>query len=394
MAIYQPKRRNPDTKKMEPSEVYWCDFTYLGRRIRESTGQTLKTLAKKYEDRRKREMENAVAGVTPATASDRIKDLKTAIGEWIEVRAAGKKATTKRFIADRCAHLIKHLGARLVCDINEKAVASYIGKREAEGAAAISINRETFFLARVLRVDKKVAWPEVGRSHKASEPVGKALTHEDEEGLLVAARKNKSKYALPFIATAMFTGFRAGEVRTMKWRQVDLIHGWIRSEQSKTKAGEYREVPIMPELRQILADHRAWIQKRLESEPESDHYVFPFSSRGMPVDPERSCTNIASSWWQIREDAGVTCRLHDLRHSYVTRLIEAGVSEAIVRELVGHIDPMVLRRYTHIRREAKKKAIEQAFGGGAEPHVNISPNVGPVEAQDGGKAKRSKPLIM
>lgn len=394
MAIYQPKRRNPETKKMEPSEVFWCDFTYLGRRIRESTGQTLKTLAKKYEDRRKRELENAVAGVTVASSADRIKDLKTAIEEWIEVRAAGKKPTTKRFITDRCAHLIKHIGGRLVCDINEKVVAEYIGKRESEGAAAISINREVFFLARVLRVDKRVAWPEVGRSTKAAPPVGKALTREEEAALLAAAKANKSKYALPFIATAMLTGFRANEVRTLRWRQIDFIHGWIRSESSKTKAGEYREVPMLADLRQILTEHRAFVQKKLEAAPEPDDFVFPLSSRGKPVDSSKPCTNIASSWWQIRKDAGVTARLHDLRHSYVTRLIEAGVSEAIVRELVGHIDPVVLRRYTHIRRDAKKAAIEKAFGGASEAHGNISPNIGPVEAQEREETNGSKPLIM
>ena len=45
------------------------------------------------------------------------------------------------------------------------------------------------------------------------------------------------------------------------------MDGWVRSERSKTKAGEYREVPLMPELRAILGEHRAWIEKKLGAVP-------------------------------------------------------------------------------------------------------------------------------
>lgn len=105
----------------------------------------------------------------------------------------------------------------------------------------------------------------------------------------------------------------------------------------------------------MLLEHRAWIEKRLGGPPEADHFIFPFANRGKPVDPERPCTNIASAWWSIRQNAGVKCRLHDLRHTYVTRLLEAGATDAIVRELVGHVDEQVIERYTHIRPEAKQK---------------------------------------
>ena len=393
MAVFRPTYRNPKTGELKQSSVWWCDFMYYGRRIRESTGQTKKTLAVAYETRRRRELETAVAGVPVPKAEDRIRDLKSILEEWIEVRTAGKKAKTRAYIRERCAHLMKHLGSYLACDVTEAVVAQYVGKREEEGAAAVSINREVFLLSKALRVDRKTAWPELGQSRQTKQPVGKALTEAEAERLLAAAARNRSRYALPFIATALYTGFRAGEIRTLRWRQIDFIDGWVRSELSKTVAGQFREVPLLPELKQILAAHRAWIQEKLRRPPEPEHYVFPFSSRGMPVDPERPCTNIASSWWAVRDAAGVSCRLHDLRHTYATRLLEAGASEAVVRELMGHVDRQVIQRYTHMGRTAKQEAIQKAFAAKSNSHAKESPKVGHSGPETAEGVGESKPLI-
>lgn len=109
MAVYRPKYIDPKTGAKRDADVWWCDFTYKGRRVRESTGQTNKTRAKGYEDRRRRELENAVAGVKAPAAEEHIRDLKSAVEDWVTVRSAGKKKRTKWFLRDRCAHLIRHL---------------------------------------------------------------------------------------------------------------------------------------------------------------------------------------------------------------------------------------------------------------------------------------------
>ena len=121
-------------------------------------------------------------------------------------------------------------------------------------------------------------------------------------------------------------------------------------------------------------------REELKAAPEADHYIFPFANRGKPVDPERPCTNIASAWWAIRDAAGVSCRLHDLRHTYATRLLESGASDAVVRDVMGHVDQNVIRRYTHMRRAVKREAIERAFTSKSEGHVKDSPKESPVSA--------------
>ena len=59
----------------------------------------------------------------------------------------------------------------------------------------------------------------------------------------------------------------------------------------------------------------------------------------------------------VRENAGVSCRLHDLRHTFCTRLAEAGVPESTMLALMGHMSRSMLERYSHIRMAAKREAV-------------------------------------
>jgi hypothetical protein len=95
----------------------------------------------------------------------------------------------------------------------------------------------------------------------------------------------------------------------------------------------------------------------------------------------------------------VRARLHDCRHTFTTRLLESGASETVVREIVGHVDEVVLRRYTHLRRELRDEAVKKAFGGASDKRevnrrVKESPKVEPVDTQTAKEADSAKSLIM
>ncbi len=51
-------------------------------------------------------------------------------------------------------------------------------------------------------------------------------------------------------------------------------------------------------------------------------------------------------------------RFYDLRHQYVTELCEAGIPESVIRELAGHVDPAMMRIYSHPRWAARRAAVE------------------------------------
>jgi len=53
----------------------------------------------------------------------------------------------------------------------------------------------------------------------------------------------------------------------------------------------------------------------------------------------------------------VECRIHDLRHTFISRLAESGVPETTIMEIVGHVSRAMLLRYSHSRLEARRAAV-------------------------------------
>src|SRR5262249_51903793 len=108
---------------------------------------------------------------------------------------------------------------------------------------------------------------------------------------------------------------RSDEARTLRWSQVDFEVGQIMVRKSKTEAGTGRQIPMSSTLRAVLEHHAAFCSTTL-GPIRSDWYVFPFSNTKRPVDPTRPVTSLKTSWETVRSQAKVTCRLHDMRHSF------------------------------------------------------------------------------
>jgi integrase len=153
----------------------------------------------------------------------------------------------------------------------------------------------------------------------------------------------------------LLTGMRAGEALSLTWRQMDLMGKTLTVGRAKTSNGTGRIIPFDDELGSILAQHRAWFVEHF-GEPKADQYVFPWG-KPVPSDPTRHATDITWGWDQLRKDTGVSCRLHDLRHTFATRLAENGVAESTMLALMGHMSRSMLERYSHIRMTAKRDAV-------------------------------------
>ena len=74
------------------------------------------------------------------------------------------------------------------------------------------------------------------------------------------------------------------------------------------------------------------------------------------------CTLLESSLESARKAANVSCRFHDLRHTFISRLAESQASDSIVMALAGHVSRAMMERYSHIRMEAKRKAVDTLSG--------------------------------
>src|ERR1035441_324021 len=114
-------------------------------------------------------------------------------------------------------------------------------------------------------------------------------------------------------------------------------------------------IPINNDLFVLLSAHAAWFTEKFGS-ARPEHYLFPFGS--VPNDPTRPTTTLKTAWDSIRKDSGVSCRLHDLRHTALTKMAEVGVPESTMLALAGHMSRAMLERYSHIRMAAKREAVE------------------------------------
>jgi hypothetical protein len=75
------------------------------------------------------------------------------------------------------------------------------------------------------------------------------------------------------------------------------------------------------------------------------------------------------AWEGARKRANVRCRFHDLRHTFISRLAESQASDSTVMALAGHVSRAMMERYSHIRMEAKRKAVDTLSGTDFEPGV-------------------------
>ncbi len=164
------------------------------------------------------------------------------------------------------------------------------------------------------------------------------LSISEEELLLAAAKEHLRGMTI----AALDTGMRRGEITSQRWEDVDFARKLLFVTHSKTPEGESREIPLTDRLHKLLLSMQ---------QPEG--LIFGF--RGKPV------RIIKRSWKTALKNAKVRhVRFHDLRHTFNTRLMEAGVLQEIRMALMGHSPgSKVHATYTHIELPAKREAIRK-----------------------------------
>jgi hypothetical protein len=86
--------------------------------------------------------------------------------------------------------------------------------------------------------------------------------------------------------------------------------------------------------------------------------VFAFETP-LPKDPTRPITSFKTAWIKVRQKAAVKGRWHDNRHTLVTELAESGAGDEVIMSIAGHVSRAMLSRYSHVRMEAKRRALDE-----------------------------------
>jgi integrase len=375
------------------SKIWTMDFIFHGQRIRESTGTRSKTLAQKIENKRRRDLEEGAGGIKKRRQPLL---LSSAANEWLESKRTTLAPRSVEIVDRTLAHLLPELGRKLICDIEAPEIARYQQKRLDENASPRTVNMDVGTLRAILK--RSGQWARLQPDVKMlpeRDDVGRAITPEEEAALLQACSQSRSRSLVPFVTLAIETGARYGVIRTLQWGNVDLENRCLRWGKDKTSSGTGRIVPLS---QRAVAALSFWATHFPEREPE--HYVFPaerygaggdeFSPKAYDVDPSKPIRSIKKAWEAARLRAALilkgeceensktdsastvkplACRFHDLRHTAVSRMLNAGIPIAKVAKIVGwSASTMVLmaKRYGHFSLNDLRSAVESISGTGIE----------------------------
>lgn len=185
--------------------------------------------------------------------------------------------------------------------------------------------------------------------HEAQE--GRAIDGGDWEALYPVICSNVA------FSLMAFAGLRRGEALALRRADVDFNAGIIHVHHQRIRVGGQlvtappksaagiRGVPISPELEPILR--------------EAVRFLLP-SALIVPIAPE----TLAHRWRDAQRKAGIASpyRLHDLRHTYATRLVLAGVNIRVLQYTIGHASyQLTAKTYTHIGASAAKSELSRVY---------------------------------
>jgi len=255
--------------------------------------------------------------------------------------------------------------------ITAKRIIEYRAWRAEQGVGPATLNAELGILRRVMK--RARLWARVAddiRPLREPSTIGKALTEEEKQRLLKTAVM-RPEWETAYLAAILClnTTARGCELKGLQWSDVDLFAKTLTIRKSKTAAGE-RVVP----LTDVAASALARLRRRAEGfgTVEPAHYVFAafvpkFTFSGKKVidynvtgfDPTRHLNSWRSAWRSLTKKAGLPgFRFHDLRHCAITQLAENGASDSTIMAIAGHVSRRMLERYSHVRMEAKRTAME------------------------------------
>lgn len=323
--------------------IYWLRYTgHDGRIVFESTGSDKFKIAEALlTERRKAVLDGKLPEVVKKIENHTFTELCDKYIEWMTGRQ--KSARVKKYIISQLRDVYGNLPLRR---FNSLIVEKHQTELISKGLKPASINKTLNVLKHMF--NKATEWEMVEetvlkrvRKVKLLKGEGKRLRYLSQQECQELISKCET-HLRPIVITALNTGMRRGEILNLKWDDVDLRHGFILLH--TTKNGERREIPINNTLRHTLQS----LTRRLDIP-----YVFFDSKTGKPYQ------EVKRSFATACKRAGITdLHFHDLRHTFASQLVMAGVDITSVKELLGHKTLTMTLRYSHLAPSHKVKAVD------------------------------------
>lgn len=157
---------------------------------------------------------------------------------------------------------------------------------------------------------------------------------------------------------AVDTGMRSQELFRLYDDEVDLVEGMVylgNYNPNRTKTGANRSFPLSERATQALQSLRThWMTHK---GPQWSGFYFENPKTGKPI------TSVKTAWKGICRRAGITdLHFHDLRHTFATWGLAAGVDETTLMSITGHKHPSSFKRYAHATKQSQASAVRKLEG--------------------------------
>ncbi len=245
-------------------------------------------------------------------------------------------------------HILQKFGGLHLDEISNHAIADLLSRMRDQGYASGTVNRVLILLRYIFNLAKKWGVPGAAENPTAGLKTApdvcreRFLAQDEVQRLLSALDTDENCVAACAIKLLLLTGARRNEVTHAKWEHVNWEKRTLLV--PRAKSGRPRSIHLNSAALDLL---------RAIARTDGNPFIFP-----SPV-TNRPSPSLHFPWWRIRERAGLLdVRLHDLRHSFASFLVNQGVSLYVVQGLLGHTQARTTQRYAHLANETLADAAE------------------------------------
>ena len=244
-------------------------------------------------------------------------------------------------------HIRPVLGAKLLNDISSEDIDHWMLHQMEVGYKSGTVNKHASMLNRTLNIavhwgylEKNAFKGAAIRKLPVGDYVQRFLTRNEISQLLSACKQSTHPYLYLFVKLLLLTGARKSELRLAKWKDID--DDKMQLFVAISKSGRSRKIMLSNQAVKVLDKVRLRTDA-LGLPTTRDDWLFPNPRTRKPY------TSFHLAFFAARKHAGLnTVRIHDLRHTYASLLINNGASIYEVQQLLGHYHISMTERYAQL----------------------------------------------
>jgi len=330
------------------SPFWWMSFTFNRRQYQRSTGtDNLKLAQKIYAKVRSLIVERRWFEIVEAGRHTFDDLMERYMREYSAIHKA--PSTYERDI-DLLKQLNRMFSGITLAEITPSLIAQYKTMRLSEGAAQATVRNELRLMSHAFNTAiREWEWCRENPVSKVklnltAKNRDRWATLEEEERILASCDGQIRGQLRDIVELALNTGLRKQEILDLERSDVDLSRRILTVVKSKNK--KKRTIPLNERAMAVL-------RRRLEV-PNIRGYIF-HTEKGTKI----TSRNLSRAFYKALKKADVKdFRFHDLRHTFATRLVQAGVELYKVSKLLGHKDVSTTQRYAHHYPESLRDGVE------------------------------------